>query len=540
MPNMTTVQSFFSDWMQHPDYWFHPEKKYDTYITETYRSLLETLVWDCTNTDVYYHLGCLILYDQVPRHMYREIEDETKIASYLQKSLRVYKYIQKYLCTYSFTAQEWCFYCLPVRHSKEMDAIIYVVHDTWKRLKKEQKEEERKAYTRFLKATYQRMPLTSQKKYMECFQAYGKSDFAELGRYFHILHYCPVSVPTIDPTRYDVYHAMETFVVSNRIKRILLSLSGGVDSMVCGYLLKKLQSKWQFDLTAVHINYNNRTIEEYDFVKEWCSYMQIPLYTRHITEIQRAPCMEYGLRNTYETYTKEVRFQTYHDVWSYYLTYPDFPKVLLGHNQDDCLENILTNVLHKSKHENLQGMYSQQVIDNIIFYRPLLHIPKKDIYHFAHQAGIPYLQDSTPSWSQRGKIRDKVRPAIEEWSPEMILSLFELAHRMTEYESIVKDVVQDMVYTTVQKGTSTWELHLPYRETLFSTILWGTYFRNRNIVVSHRALKHFLSQFEKGLRDRLCQEPGGPFSQITLNKNTYVRYRFMKERMVYLELHTEA
>ena len=65
-----------------------------------------------------------------------------------------------------------------------------------------------------------------------------------------------------------------------------------------------------------------------------------------------------------------------------------------------------------------------------------MEIKKEDIYDYAHKIGIPYLTDSTPKWSQRGKIRDIVRPCLEQWNNSMIDSMFNLSDRMSDYSKL--------------------------------------------------------------------------------------------------------
>lgn len=516
---MTEALSFLQDWLDHSEYWFDPDHSHDEYLTNQYQQLLEE-PWNRNNPDIFYHLEKLIAYDQLARHVYRDSRRE--IATYLSKALEVYIYIEKHFNPNLFTPIQWCFYCLPIRHSKNARTIFQVIQDTWKRLEKEPDPTQQLHYKRFLKASYERCPMDQTPFIEEHITIHPPGPFPEFFQYLDILEYCPVTPPVVAPALAPAPNpletAMETLLVQNKIKHILLSLSGGVDSMVCCHLLKRLQPTWGFHFACVYINYDNRSIREYNFVRDWCEYLQVPLYVRHITEIHRAPCRTYELRNTYEDYTKQVRFHTYSAVWKLRgCPGYDYPKVLLGHNQDDCFENILTNLCHKAKYENLRGMREVQHQDHpLTFYRPLLSIPKADIYQYARTNGIPYLVDSTPSWSQRGKIRDSVRPTLEAWNPEMVRSLLSLSDQLTEYEEIVGGMVEHWLHATDQTQTLT----LPLTKLLLSKTIWRRYFLTMGFRLKHKALQHFIERIKKNI----FEKEEGTF-HTTLSKDITVSYR---------------
>jgi tRNA(Ile)-lysidine synthase TilS/MesJ len=56
---------------------------------------------------------------------------------------------------------------------------------------------------------------------------------------------------------------------------------------------------------------------------------------------------------------------------------------------------------------NLSGINLGSLIEGIHIWRPLLSHSKAEILDFAHLFGIPYLKNSTPIWSTRGKIRNQ-------------------------------------------------------------------------------------------------------------------------------------
>ena len=161
---------------------------------------------------------------------------------------------------------------------------------------------------------------------------------------------------------------------------IIISLSGGVDSIVALYVCKYIKdinnSKKIKNIIAVHINYNNRdtSTDELNFVNYYCNKLDIKLYFRTIKELSRNRCLHNGLRNLYEEITKNIRYDMYKLNINNDRTY-----ILLGHNKDDCFENILTNISNKSNYDNLSGMEILKEIDGINMWRPFLNIEKKNI-----------------------------------------------------------------------------------------------------------------------------------------------------------------
>ena len=68
-------------------------------------------------------------------------------------------------------------------------------------------------------------------------------------------------------------------------------------------------------------------------------------------------------------------------------------------------ENVVSNVMKGARLSELSGMAPESVISGVQIWRPLLSHPKAHILSCAHAHGVPYLNDSTPLWSTRGKLR---------------------------------------------------------------------------------------------------------------------------------------
>lgn len=492
---------FLQDWFSHPTYWFCPDHKYDAYLSSTYKHLLDS-PWDPTSPRLTDHLCYIIVYDQLVRHVYRG--DTLIIQYYLEKALAVHKHIQNTFDVSKLTPLEWVFYQLPIRHKGNPKEIQQLIQKTWHMILKEPRSQ----LLSFLKASYMRMP-DNQNDFIEYYPPSNTS----WESYKDILGYCPSEFNTSTPTLLETLFT--NFFKTYKLTHLIISVSGGVDSQLCCTVLKKIQKTIPIELVGVYINYQNRDIRECEFVTAWCGVIQLPLYIRSLDEIQRGPCMKYGLRTLYEDYTRTVRFNTYKNVWTDFLHQPNEPCVLLGHNQDDCFENILTNLCHQNKYDNLKGMLEYQVLDDICFYRPMLSIPKSTIYEAAHSIGIPYLQDSTPSWSQRGQIRDSVRPTLSKWNPDMISSFFKLAERMHDYESMSDQYIQSLLKNIDSKNRFS-------IEPTFSKLVWEKLFQKLNISCSTRSLNHFIDTLKRQKEE----------TKLHLNKHTKIMITQAKEPWV--------
>lgn len=446
-------------WFQHPEWWFGSQ--YDDEITHTFQHLLDDVPSE--------PLNLILIYDQLPRHMFRGQPCNHIISYFLQKALHVN------ICYEDLNDQELCFALLPYRHTLVYENCLYAINICWKRVKEKGMTNILK---RFLKASYDRIPLSNAKP------TYGLLTYNSA-----ILDHNPMYEPVVINCL-----KFENIQSSN----IVVSLSGGVDSMLCSWVLAN-----QFhDVVAIHINYNNRETsdDEERFVTSWCHKIGIPLFVRKFDEIQRESCMKHGLRETYETYTRDVRYFCYK-------MFGNDAHIVLGHNKDDVLENIFTNIACKTKYENLDGMLEHSVQDNIRFWRPLIHIEKAKIIDICKIHNIPFLHNSTPTWSQRGQIRNKIVPVIDSWNSSFLPGLHSLSSVTRDLYMMMVDVVDEILQTY---NNSTWFMKKIRSEHMF----WRCLFQKISLnTISSSAIKNLCSRLQNPQQHML----------INLNKYTFLR-----------------
>jgi tRNA(Ile)-lysidine synthase TilS/MesJ len=123
----------------------------------------------------------------------------------------------------------------------------------------------------------------------------------------------------------------------------------------------------------------------------------------------------------------------------------------------------------------------------------MLTIEKADIIAYANINNIPYLVDSTPKWSVRGKIRDWVVPAFKGISnTNMIESFFILQNKLEECHNLTLITVKTLINklklnNNVYNGRYTLEELKTLKYISVSTL----FFKELNIKVSYKTLKDF-------------------------------------------------
>ena len=509
MYELYILNELYDEWFSNRDYWFSKNSKIDVYLCDKYYKYIESTsyIYESYKKNPLFFdnktiIAYIILLDQISRHFKRVYDTNIDIVEFSRKAVNFSNILLYNNKQDIFTIDELSFIYLPYRHLKDIDKIYEIVSIYIELYEKANTEDKLKC-RRYLQATlnniYKDINLLSMKinKRVKSWE-YINKDILD-PRCLEDNKIVSVVSPIIHENMRNEIEKLKDG------STIIVSLSGGVDSMVALYLCKYIKDTYNSNkiknIIAIHINYNNRTHsgDELDFVNYYCNKLGIKLYLRTIKEISRNNCLHNGLRDLYEDITKNIRYDMYRLNIKNDRTY-----ILLGHNKDDCFENVITNILNKSNYNNLCGMEVLKEIEGMMFWRPLLSIEKRHILDCANINKIPYLYDSTPTWSVRGKIRDTVRPSllllknnegIEDNS--IIDSFFYLRDYIANTqdifnELIIKNLISKIKYMDAENSrkyiteySKTEMLSLKY------IVIAKIFFNKLNIRYSHKAIKDF-------------------------------------------------
>lgn len=245
-----------------------------------------------------------------------------------------------------------------------------------------------------------------------------------------------------------IYQDTELFIKNNFSlnENLIVSLSGGVDSVVLITLLKKIREKININIIAGHINYCNRkeTKIEEDFLKYWCQKNNFQFELLKLEEMKRGE----RKRSYYENYIRDKRY----DFYKYLTEKYNSKGIFLGHHLNDLQENIMCNIMKGRNIFDLTVMRKKSIINGVQIFRPFLELYKDKIFEFAHINNIPYFKDTTPEWSNRGKLRNKLFPLLQEIYGEKSLdNLLELGNKSDDWGIIIdKQIIQNFTSNNIK------------------------------------------------------------------------------------------
>ncbi len=231
--------------------------------------------------------------------------------------------------------------------------------------------------------------------------------------------------------------------------RLLLAVSGGIDSMVMLHLFYKNG----FDIAVAHCNFNLRGKEsdgDEAFLRQFCESNKIPVFSSKFDTQKIAEDFKISIQLS----ARKIRYEWFQELAKEH----QFDYILTAHNADDVAETFLINLSRGSGLDGFTGI--PQINQNIV--RPLLPFSRKEIENFAKENQIIWREDSSNASDKyiRNQLRHQVIPVLKNINANFLESFQQTIGNLQQAQSLVDDASRIVYRKVVRDDENQKIIHL--------------------------------------------------------------------------------
>ncbi len=272
--------------------------------------------------------------------------------------------------------------------------------------------------------------------------------------------------------------------------KLLLALSGGMDSMVLSHLL----SEGNFHFDAAHCNFSLRgdaSDGDEKFCRDWTKKLGVKIF------IQKFDTFSFSKN---EKVSIEMAARTLRYDWFESLRKKNkYDYIVIAHHLDDSAETIMMNLVRGTGLAGLHGIKPKA--GSLV--RPLLFTDRSEIEAYCEKHKLKYRTDGSNEslQFQRNKIRQKVMPVLKSINPSLLKTFSENIQKVSAAEYLLSEKINSLKNLLVQQNKSGIRiqfkelLNLKFGDTYLFEILKEYGFNSETISSLNRPEVHSGSRF---------------------------------------------
>lgn len=228
------------------------------------------------------------------------------------------------------------------------------------------------------------------------------------------------------------------FIQSNQLiegnGRILLAVSGGIDSMAMAHLFLSIG----MHPGIAHCNFQLRAAEsdlDEEFVRDFALQHDLPFYNVRFDTRDYSRSRKISVQMA----ARELRYEWFEKIRKAY----NYDLIAIAHNLNDNIETLLINL---TRGTGLTGLSGIRPAGNFII-RPLLFATRQKITEYCTENRIAFREDRSNAETKytRNKIRHLVLPILKEINPSVEETLNETAQRFASLDKIFAGHIEQLI-----------------------------------------------------------------------------------------------
>ncbi|MDO5154673.1 MAG: tRNA lysidine(34) synthetase TilS [Eubacteriales bacterium] len=235
---------------------------------------------------------------------------------------------------------------------------------------------------------------------------------------------------------------IEEYHMLNQGDKVVLGVSGGVDSVCLLLLMKEVLKQYALSIYVVHVNHGIRQQDakrDAEYVKQLCQMYDLDysLYEGNVPELAKEWGMseeEAGRTFRYQCFLKKMK-------------QVNATKLATAHHMGDQAETVLFHLIRGADLSGMSGMHPVSYVESGKFtvIRPLLPFDKSELKQFVKEKQIKWFEDVTNQENQysRNRLRNVVIPNLEKINAQAGKHIAEFATTAAMYQSFFERIVKN-------------------------------------------------------------------------------------------------
>lgn len=212
-------------------------------------------------------------------------------------------------------------------------------------------------------------------------------------------------------------------------KKVLVAVSGGLDSMNLFHLLYEYRQELRIELGIAHINHGQReaAVLEENYLNQLAEECKIPFYLSHFKG------------RFSEEAARKWRYAFFADI----MEQEGYTALVTAHHADDQAETVLMRLIRGSRLRHISAIQPIQPFANGELIRPLLSFKKSDfnnVFHFEDASNFS-------STYFRNRVRNDYLPKLKQENPKVERALNNLADDTSNLLQALRDLTKDLSVT---------------------------------------------------------------------------------------------